>query len=55
MEDMTLPTPTVCHDCGILLRDGVEGLECPACGHTIAYAAVFLPAYPGTGPGIHGG
>jgi uncharacterized Zn finger protein (UPF0148 family) len=52
---MDLPDTQACPDCGVLLRDGDAGLECPACGHTIAYDAVHLPEGVDTADGIRGG
>lgn len=38
-----LPDPLTCPDCGILLRDGNTGLECPLCGRVEPYDAIERP------------
>lgn len=47
--------PIVCPDCHVLLRDGGSGLECPACGHRIAYDDARRPEAPDNLSGIYGG
>lgn len=50
-----LPDPLTCPDCGILLRDGETGLECPEHGLVEPYPAIERPEGVDDLPGLHGG
>lgn len=50
-----LPDLITCPGCGILLRDGINGLECPSCGHTEPYDDVKRPGDADGLAGINGG
>lgn len=50
-----IPDPLTCPDCGIVLRDGETGLECPLCGRVEPYPDIKRPAGADDLPGLHGG
>ncbi len=50
-----LPDPLTCPDCGTLLRDGKDGLECPEDGLIEPYPDIDRPEGADDLPGLHGG
>lgn len=50
-----IPDPLTCPDCGILLRDGETGLECPEHGLVEPYPDIKRAEGADELPGLYGG